>query len=111
MDRYYNYNNLVNKDVIPDDCTEFSCVNKNLTQLPQLPHLKKLIGLEINIEHIGGESLEELEFGSGYMSDERTQKFLEENHSDQRFEKIFRKSWIPYQNHKLKQRNIMDFEK
>ncbi|MDD5133738.1 MAG: ribonuclease HII [Candidatus Nanoarchaeia archaeon] len=65
----------------------------------------------------GDERLEKLkkqyniEFGSGYMSDERTQKFLEANHSDPKFDKIFRKSWLPYQNHKLKQRNLMDFKK
>ncbi|MFA5175800.1 MAG: ribonuclease HII [Candidatus Nanoarchaeia archaeon] len=52
-----------------------------------------------------------IEFGSGYMSDERTQKFLEANHSEPKFDKLFRKSWLPYKNHKLKQVNLLDFKK
>ena len=45
------------------------------------------------IEHIKKEIGED--FGSGYLGDERTRKFLEENFS--KYPEIFRKSWKPYQ--------------
>ncbi len=47
------------------------------------------------------------DFGSGYMSDERTQKFLKENY--EKHDGIFRKSWLPYKKHAKKQKNILDF--
>lgn len=50
-----------------------------------------------------------IEFGSGYMSDPRTQKFLEENFNNPKLHKIFRKSWIPFKNHINKQKNLFDF--
>ena len=50
-----------------------------------------------------------IEFGSGYMSDPRTQKFLEENYNNPRLEGIFRKSWMPFKNHVNKQKILSDF--
>lgn len=50
-----------------------------------------------------------IEFGSGYMSDPRTQKFLEENHNNPELEGIFRKSWLPFKNHVNKQKSLSDF--
>lgn len=40
------------------------------------------------------------DFGSGYMSDEKTQKFLEEHYDA--FPEIFRKSWQSYKNAEIK---------
>ena len=37
-----------------------------------------------------------VEFGSGYLSDERTQKFLKKNFDDDRYGDMFRKTWQPY---------------
>lgn len=36
-----------------------------------------------------------IDFGSGYMSDERTQKFLEKYY--EKYDTLFRKTWLPYQ--------------
>jgi ribonuclease HII len=36
-----------------------------------------------------------VDFGSGYMSDEKTQKFLEKYHEEH--SSLFRKMWLPYQ--------------
>ena len=44
-----------------------------------------------------------IEFGSGYPSDERTQRFLKENWDNNKFEYIFRKSWSTWQ--RLKEGN------
>ncbi len=38
-----------------------------------------------------------VEFGSGYLSDERTQKFLKENFDNDEYEELFRKTWQPFQ--------------
>ena len=50
-----------------------------------------------------------IEFGSGYMSDPRTQKFLEENYNNPKLEGIFRKSWIPFKNYINKQKSLSEF--
>ncbi|MBN1502402.1 ribonuclease HII [Candidatus Woesearchaeota archaeon] len=39
-----------------------------------------------------------IEFGSGYMSDEITQRFLEEHWNNPEYEKIIRKSWQSWKN-------------
>ncbi|MBS3146050.1 ribonuclease HII [Candidatus Woesearchaeota archaeon] len=48
--------------------------------------------------------------GPGYMSNEITQRFLEENWD--KYPEIFRKSWVSWKNHKNKksQKNLEDFE-
>ena len=38
-----------------------------------------------------------VEFGSGYLSDERTQKFLKKNFDREEYSEMFRKTWRPYQ--------------
>ncbi|MDD5649509.1 MAG: ribonuclease HII [Candidatus Nanoarchaeia archaeon] len=50
-----------------------------------------------------------IDFGSGYMSDPKTQKFLEENFHKEELHKIFRKSWLPFKNHVNKQKNLSEF--
>lgn len=50
-----------------------------------------------------------IKFGSGYMSDPITQKFLAENFHKEELHKIFRKSWIPFKNHINKQKSLSDF--
>ena len=50
-----------------------------------------------------------IEFGSGYPSDPRTQKFLEENFHREDLKDIFRKSWMPFKNHVNKQKSLSDF--
>lgn len=49
--------------------------------------------------------------GPGYMSNEITKKFLEQNW--EKHPEIFRQTWIPYKNHKQEkfQRTLEDFEK
>ena len=50
-----------------------------------------------------------IEFGSGYPSDPRTQKFLKENYNN--YPNIFRKTWMSYKRLKQvkKQKNLTDF--
>jgi len=50
------------------------------------------------------------DIGPGYMSNQVTQKFLEENW--EKYPEIFRKSWISWQNHKIKkeQKALADFK-
>jgi ribonuclease HII len=50
-----------------------------------------------------------VEFGSGYTSDPRTQKFVRENFD--KYPGIFRKSWMTYKNHEQakKQRKLEEF--
>ena len=50
-----------------------------------------------------------VDFGSGYMSDPKTKKFLEENF--EKYEKIFRKNWAPYKDkvNGKKQRSLGEF--
>jgi len=50
-----------------------------------------------------------VDFGSGYTSDERTQKFLKENW--EKYPSIFRKTWISYKKvvNDSKQRNLEEF--
>ncbi len=50
-----------------------------------------------------------IDFGSGYMSDPKTVKFLEHHHETHK--ELFRKSWLPYQNmvNKKFQRKLEDF--
>jgi Leucine-rich repeat (LRR) protein len=39
----YFYVNLIDKNIIPDDCEIFYCINRGLSELPELPDgLKKL---------------------------------------------------------------------
>lgn len=38
-----------------------------------------------------------LDFGSGYLTDELTQEFLKNNFQNKKYEKIFRKKWQPFQ--------------
>jgi len=38
-----------------------------------------------------------VEFGSGYLSDGRTQEFLKENFDKDEYEELFRKTWRPFQ--------------
>ena len=60
-----------------------------------------------NIEKIKTEM--DLDFGSGYMSDEKTQKFLEENH--EKYPELFRKSWQSYKKieEKKLQKTLVEF--
>ena len=53
-----------------------------------------------------------IEFGSGYPSDERTQKFLKENWNKSKFKDIFRKSWSTWRRFKEnnKQSRLSKFE-
>ena len=44
----YHYDNLIDKNIIPDDCIEFSCWECNLSKLPVLPDGLKSLGCGIN---------------------------------------------------------------
>jgi ribonuclease HII len=52
-----------------------------------------------------------VDFGSGYLSDEKTQIFLRENFDKKEFGFMFRKTWKPYKDLVLKkgQRSLGDF--
>lgn len=39
-----------------------------------------------------------VDFGSGYLSDPKTQEFLQKNFDDSQFEGFFRKTWTPFAN-------------
>ena len=45
----YNYIDLKNKDVIPNDCTEFSCSYNNLTHCENLPQSLEILICHNNI--------------------------------------------------------------
>ncbi|MBI2111928.1 ribonuclease HII, partial [Candidatus Woesearchaeota archaeon] len=49
------------------------------------------------------------DFGSGYMSDPKTQEFLKEHHND--YPHLFRKRWQSYQNilEQKKQKKLGEF--
>jgi len=99
----YLLNLLVNKKVelIVDhkadknflECGSSSIIAKVMRE-EEIEKIKKKIGID---------------FGSGYTSDERTQKFLKENID--KYPEIFRKSWSTYLNHKgtKLQKNLGDF--
>ncbi len=50
-----------------------------------------------------------IDFGSGYLTDSKTVKFLEDNY--EKYSNLFRKSWFPYKilNYKKQQKNLFDF--
>lgn len=52
-----------------------------------------------------------IDFGSGYPSDPKTQKFLKENFHRDDLSEIFRKSWLPFKDHINNQKNLFDFHK
>ena len=74
-------------------CAAASILSK-VTRDAEIEKIKKKIGVD---------------FGSGYSSDERTQKFLKENID--KYPEIFRKSWSTYLDHKGKkvQKKLGDF--
>ncbi|MEK6950706.1 MAG: ribonuclease HII [Nanoarchaeota archaeon] len=47
-----------------------------------------------HIEHIKAEI--GIDFGSGYLSDPKTQDFLQKYHDQQQYQHLFRKRWQPY---------------
>ena len=47
------------------------------------------------------------DFGSGYLTDEKTLKFLKKYYKQ--YAEIFRKSWVTYQEQLVKQKNILEF--
>lgn len=63
------------------ECGSSSIIAKVMRE-EEIEKIKKKIGID---------------FGSGYTSDERTQKFLKEN--IEKYPEIFRKSWVTYTNH------------
>jgi len=38
-----------------------------------------------------------VDFGSGYLSDEKTQEFLKNNYQNKLYHSLFRKTWLPFQ--------------
>ena len=74
-------------------CAAASILSK-VTRDAEIEKIKKKIGVD---------------FGSGYSSDERTQKFLKDNID--KYPEIFRKSWSTYLDHKgnKNQKSIGDF--
>lgn len=80
-------------DVNHISCAAASILSK-VTRDQEIEKIKKQIGVN---------------FGSGYSSDERTQKFLKEN--IEKYPEIFRKSWGTYINHRgsKNQKSLGDF--
>lgn len=80
-------------DVNHIPCAAASILSK-VTRDQEIEKIKKKIGVN---------------FGSGYSSDERTQKFLKEN--IEKYPEILRKSWSTYSDHKgtKSQKSLGDF--
>lgn len=102
IESYKNYLNIFLKhkpeliiehkaDVNHISCSSASVISK-FTREEEIKKIKKRFNID---------------FGSGYTSDPKTQEFLKENY--EKYEGIFRKSWIPYKKQKNSQKNLGNF--